>query len=186
MTVPYTKTIKKNIDYWWLYLLSGLLLTGAGIWISISPAAAYVSLSILFAIGILLTGILETIFAVTASRSLHGWGWTLAGGVLDMVIGSYLLTYPLLTMQVLPFIVGFWLLFRGISAIGFSFDMKSYHVGKWWLLLVLSILILIFGFMILAVPAFGILNIIIWTALSFISAGGFRILLAFKLRELSN
>jgi uncharacterized membrane protein HdeD (DUF308 family) len=37
--------------------------------------------------------------------------------------------------------------------------------------------------MILAVPAFGVANIIAWTGLSFIFAGVFRIILAFRLRK---
>jgi len=186
MTQTISKTIKKSISYWWLFLITGLLLILAGIWIFTSPAEAYVSLSILFAVSILVIGILEASFAITARRSLDGWGWTLASGILDIVIGTYLLAYPLISMQVLPFILGFWLLFRGISAIGFAFDMRSYHAANWGMLLVLGILIIFFGCMVLVVPAFGVLNIIVWTALSFIAAGVFRVVLAFRLKKLSH
>lgn len=181
-----SKTIKKSISYWWIFFLTGLLLTGIGIWIFASPVEAYVSLSILFAVGIFITGVLETLFAIIARKAIDGWGWTLAGGILDIVIGIYLMTYPLVTMQVLPLILGFWLLFRGFSAIGFALDMKSYKTSGWGWLLALGVVIIIFGCMILAVPAFGVLNIIIWTSLSFIAAGLFRIVLAFRLKKLSN
>jgi len=176
--------IRGAINYWWLLLLSGLIFIGIGIWIFSSPAAAYLSLSLLFAIGILAIGIFETAFAITARGSLHGWGWILAMGILDILIGGYLLAYPAVTMAVLPFILGFWLIFRGVSAIGSAFDMKAYGIGGWVWFLILAIAIIFFGFMVLAVPAFGVVNIVIWTALSFIAAGVFRIFLGFSLRRL--
>lgn len=178
-----SKSLRSVISYWWLFLLTGIILVGIGVWIFASPTKAYISLSMLFAMGMLVTGILETIFAITARKSIEGWGWTLAGGILDIIIGTYLMTYPLVTMEVLPLILGFWLLFRGASAIGFAFDIKKTHASGWGILLTVGIFILIFGIMVLAVPAFGALNIIIWTALSFIAAGLFRVILAFKLKK---
>jgi uncharacterized membrane protein HdeD (DUF308 family) len=74
--------------------------------------------------------------------------------------------------------------FRGFSAIGFALDMKSYGATDWSWLLLLGIAVVFFGFMILAVPAFGVANIIIWTGLSFIAAGVFRVFLALRLRKL--
>jgi uncharacterized membrane protein HdeD (DUF308 family) len=87
-------------------------------------------------------------------------------------------------MAILPYVLGFWLLFRGFSAIGVAFDVKSYGAPDWGWLLVLGIGIIFFGFMILAVPAFGVANIVVWTGLAFISAGVYRIFLALRLRKL--
>lgn len=185
MTQSFSQNIKASVQYWWLFLLTGILLTGIGIWIFVSPAAAYVTLSVLFAVSMLVTGIFESVFALTVRRSLRGWGWTFAGGILDMVIGIYLLSFPGISMLVLPFILGFWLLFKAFSAIGFSLDMRSHHEPYWGALLFTGILIGFLGFMVLAVPAFGVLNIIVWTALSFVTAGIFRIILAFRLKKLS-
>ncbi|MFI5154421.1 MAG: HdeD family acid-resistance protein [Chitinophagales bacterium] len=137
----------------------------------------------LFGASILTTGFFETVFAISARKSMEGWGWTLASGLLDILIGVYLLTYPAVTMVILPFVLGFWLLFRGFSAVGFSFDIKSYGDSNWGWFLLLAIGIILFAFMILAVPAFGVANIIVWTALSFIFAGVFRIILAFRLKK---
>lgn len=177
------KEIKEAVKYWWLLLLTGLILVAVGIWVFASPDTAYLSLSVLFGASILSIGFFEIIFAISARKSLEGWGWTLAGGILDLVIGTYLLAFPAVTMAILPFILGFWLLFRGISAIGFSFDMKSYGDLNWGWFLLFAIGIIFFAIMILAVPAFGVANIIVWTGLSFISAGVFRIILSFRLKK---
>ncbi len=178
------KKIKEAVKYWWLLLLTGLILVAVGILVFASPATAYLSLSILFGASILIIGFFETVFAISARRSLEGWGWTLASGLLDIAIGSYLLMYPAVTMAILPFVLGFWLLFRGFSAIGFSLDIKSYGDSNWGWFLLFAIGIIFFAFMILAVPAFGVANIIVWTGLAFIVAGVFRIFIALKLRKL--
>jgi uncharacterized membrane protein HdeD (DUF308 family) len=177
------KEIKEAVQYWWLLLLTGLVLVAVGIWVFASPATAYLSLSILFGASILTIGFFETVFAISASKSLKGWGWTLASGLLDIVIGSYLLLYPAVTMAILPFVLGFWLLFRGFSAIGLSFELKSYGDSSWGWFLLFALGIILFAFMILAVPAFGVANIIAWAGLSFIFTGVFRIILAFRLKK---
>jgi len=180
------KSVKEAINYWWLMLLTGIILVIVGAWVFASPVAAYLSLSVLFGASILFVGIIESSFAISARKSLDGWGWTLASGLLDILIGIYLLSYPAITMSVLPFVLGFWLLFRGFSAFGIAFDMKSYGAKDWGWMLVIAIITIFFGFMVLAVPAFGALNIIIWTGLSFLFAGIFRIILAFRLKKLKN
>ncbi|MGZ5219764.1 MAG: HdeD family acid-resistance protein [Chitinophagaceae bacterium] len=183
MAATIFKEIKEAVNYWWLLLLTGLILVAVGIWVFSSQATAYLSLSFLFGASILSIGFFETVFAISARKSLEGWGWTLAGGLLDMVIGAYLLAYPAITMAILPFVLGFWLLFRGFSAVGFSFDMKAYGDLNWGWYLLIAIGIIFFAVMILAVPAFGVANIIAWTGLSFIFAGVFRIILAFRLKK---
>ena len=180
------KEAKEAVKYWWLLLLTGLIMVAVGIWVFASPAAAYISLSILFGASILTIGFFETVFSISARKSLEGSDWTLASGLLDLVIGAYLLTYPGVTMAILPFVLGFWLLFRGFSALGFSFDMKSYGDLNWGWFLIFAIGIIFFAFMILTVPSFGVANIIIWTGLSFIFAGVFRIILAFRLKKWKN
>jgi len=57
-------TIKFVSPYWWLMLLGGIVLIALGAWTFASPAAAYLSLSLLFAIGILMAGGLEVIFSL--------------------------------------------------------------------------------------------------------------------------
>jgi uncharacterized membrane protein HdeD (DUF308 family) len=74
MAQSFLKTIRESINYWWLILLSGVLLIIVGIWVISSPIESYLSLSLLFAWGILLTGIFEIIFAVSNRKSMDSWG----------------------------------------------------------------------------------------------------------------
>lgn len=185
MTQTVSKPLKQEVSYWWLFLLTGIVLISVGLWIFASPAKAYKTLTILFAVSILVTGVLETIFAVTARKWIDGWGWTLLSGIFELAIGTFLVAYPAFTITILPFILGFWLLSRGVLVIGFALYMKSYHAGTWGVLLVVGILTIYMGFMVLAMPAFGILNIIWGTGLSLVAAGILKIVLAYRLKGLT-
>ncbi len=177
-----TSSIKLVSPYWWLMLLGGLALIALGVWTFASPATAYLSLSLLFAIGILIAGILEIIFSLSATF-VPGWGWLLAGGLFDSFIGGYLLAYPVLTMVVLPLLVGVWILFRGFMAVGHAFDARSRKLTGWGWLLFTGIVVILLAMLILANPAWGVVNIILWTGLAFIFAGIFRVYLSFRLRS---
>lgn len=165
---------------WWLILLGGILLLLLGIWTIASPAQAYLSLSLVFAAGILTAGIFELAFSFWGAGS----GWTVVSGIVDLFIGCYLLAFPAVTMIALPFILGFWILIRGFMAIGGALELRALGAGGWGWLVFTGIVILLLAGTILAYPAWGVANIIIWTGLAFIFAGIFRIWLSFKLKKL--
>jgi len=180
------KAVKNVTRHWWLMLFAGVLLIGLGVWVIIAPVDSYLSLSMTFAVGMVLAGLFEVMFSITNYKHIQGWGWTLAGGMIDLFLGAYLLYYPLLTMIVLPLIIGFWMLFRGFMAIGSSIELRAYGMMDWGWLMFTGIMIIVVALIILGNPLFGIINIIIWTALAFIISGIFRIYLALKLREFRN
>jgi len=182
------KTKYMNHDasqYWWLMFCSGMLFIVLGIWMLAAPVSSYLSLSLLFAFGMIFAGIFETTFAISNHKRLHGWGWTLSGGLIDIVLGSYLLNFPLLTMVVMPIIIGLWMLFRGFMAISSSIELRAYGVLDWVWLLLTGILIVVLSVLIIGDPFFGDINIVVWTAFAFLLSGIFRILLSLQLRGLA-
>lgn len=56
------------VQSWWLMLCAGILFIALGIWIFISPVASYISLSLLFANGMMLAGLLEVTFSIVNHR----------------------------------------------------------------------------------------------------------------------
>lgn len=177
------KSIKAFTNKWWISLVLGILLILTGIWIFRTPLQSYVSLSILFSIAIFVTGLVEISFSILNRKNIEGWGWYLVGGILDMLIGTLLLTHPLLTMMILPYYVAFWLLFRGAIAIGTSIQLKNYQIATWWWPLIFGIATILFSFLMLAHPEIGGLTIVILTALAFISFGVFHIAFAIALNR---
>ena len=123
-----------------------------------------------FSIVIIVIGISEIMNAFAGGNSRH-WGWGLFIGLLDLIIGFILLIHPIITEDILPYIVGFILMFKSIDYIAESLQMSSLKIRGWGWIFIAGIITLFFSFMIVFYPLFGIFNIIIWTGLSFIFAG---------------
>ena len=118
------------VKNWWMSLLLGLLYIAVALCLLFAPVSSYVALSVIFSISILVSGILEVFFAAGNKKTISSWGWYLAGGIIDLLIGIYLVFYPLVSMELIPFIVAFWLMFRGFTLCGYSTDFETlWHEG---------------------------------------------------------
>jgi uncharacterized membrane protein HdeD (DUF308 family) len=178
-------TINTQLKNWWLFLLKGLVFLAAGIYIFSQPLAGYVSLSILFSIVILASGFSQIFFA-SMNSGMKGWGWTLVSGIIDVVIGTYLLSYPLVTMATLPLFLGFWLVFRSFFLMGISFELKSYGIAAWGWVLAGGVLLLLAALYIINNPVAGVASIVAISATAFIIGGIMEIMLAFKIKEVGH
>lgn len=119
------------------------------------------------------------------SNKHQNWGWSLALGILSIVVGLLLLLNPAISMATLPFYVGFTLLFRSISGMVTAYEMKQYGILDWGTLMVTAVLGLIFSFILLWNPVFAGINVVVWTAVAFIILGIYTIYFSFKMRKLN-
>ena len=124
-------TVNSQIKNWWVSLLLGILYVAFGIFLMFTPLSSYVALSILFAVAMFVSGIFEIIFSISNKNTISSWGWYLASGIIDFIIGLFLMANVNLSMEVLPFVVAFWLMFRGFSSVGYSMDLKRYGTHNW-------------------------------------------------------
>ncbi len=53
------------------------------------------------------------------------------GGLLSLAAGIILIIYPGISIVILPFVVGFTLLFLSFLLMGFSFEMKNLGILNW-------------------------------------------------------
>ena len=120
--------LQQEVKNWWISLILGILYVIVAISLMFSPLSGYAVLSILFSVSMLFSGLLEISFAVSNRRRVSSWGWYLAGGIIDMILGFYLIAYPMLSMEVIPFIIAFWLMFRGFSSVGYAMDLSLIHI----------------------------------------------------------
>ena len=184
MTQSIFKTVKTSVKNWWVHLLIGILFVIMGFWVMFTPLASYIGLSIFFSVIIFISGLVEIIFAVSNRDQIDGWGWFLAAAIFDFLFGIILISYPGITITILPILLAFWLMFKGFSAIGTSIDLKHYKVSAWGWLLFVGIACILFAVLIIANPLIGGLSIVYMTAFAFISIGIFRIMLSLKLRKM--
>ncbi|HYK45441.1 MAG TPA: DUF308 domain-containing protein [Parafilimonas sp.] len=176
-------TIKNGIKNWWWFLIMGIASLVAGAAIFAKPAESYITLSVLFSIIMASTGFSQIVFSISERRYLKNWGWTLVSGILDFALGTYLMIYPAITMATLPFIVGFYLLFRAIYLIGASIELSSIGIKGWGWLLTGGVVLLALGFLTLYYPAVGAIGIVACSGYAFIVSGIFSIVLAFQLKS---
>lgn len=172
----------RSYKYWWLMLIIGILSVLCGIWVFRNPIESYFALTTYFCIMFILFGINEIVHAF-ANQRYRNWGWGLATGIIDVIIGCIFLANLEWAIDILPYAVGFILMFLGIDFIGWSTQMQSLKVRNWGWVLTGGILTLIFSFLIIFHPLFGVFNIIIWTGLAFIFGGISAIMFSLALRK---
>lgn len=179
--------VKREMKYWWISPIIGILAIILGIWCITTPWATIISLSIIFGAIFLVTGIFTIIFAISNKDSLHGWGWTLMSGIIDILFGIIILSLPIEVITlVLAYFVGFYVMFQSIWSIGTATELYSKKVNGWGWLLTLAIIGLILSIIFILSPAFTSGVIAYLVSLSFFVYGLFRIYYGFKLRSIKN
>jgi len=178
-------SLKSSVKHWYFPLILGIIFIAIGAWVLRTPVESYITLAILFSISFFMAGILEIIFSIANRKELRNWGWSLASGIIDFLIGVLLVSIPAISIVVLPVYVGFAIMFRSILAIGWSVELHDMAVLNWGYMLVMGILGLMFSFILLWNPLFAGMTIVFYTSLAFIFIGFFYIFLSFRLKKLS-
>ena len=179
-------TVMPLAKKWWINLLLGLLFVSLGIWVLITPLTSYVSLTIFFSLALATAGAFEIFAAIFYRKGIKNWRRYLTGGVIDLVVGGYLLFSPLITMAVLPYILAFWMLYKGVMIIGISSKLNSRNYSSWVLTLAYGLTIMVYAFLIMIYPNFGGMSIVYAMALAFVTLGMFNISSAYHFYKMVN
>ena len=174
-------------------MLLGIIFFIVGIVVFFEPGGTYLALSVLFGIVVILSGAFE-LYLGTKAPTGSGKGWYIAGGVVEILLGILLaldiallflmLCTPSMLFTILPFVLGFWLLFRGFMAVGVASEMMGVGIkGAGWTM-TLGILVIISAFLVLFNPIIGIGVVVFWVGLSLLLAGVDLIAHAVTLRRL--
>lgn len=174
---------RHSIDNWQLSMLLGIIFFIVGIVVFFEPGGTYLALSVLFGIVVILSGAFE-LYLGTKTPTGSGKGWYIAGGVIEILLGILLLCTPSMLFTILPFVLGFWLLFRGFMAVGVASEMMGVGIkGAGWTM-TLGILVIISAFLVLFNPIIGVGVVVFWVGLSLLLAGVDLIAHAVTLRRL--
>lgn len=158
------------LKYWWLLLVLGIIMIVLGAAIFIFPLFSYITMSLLFGITILISGIFYMV--MSASKTLKGRGWLFVAGLIELLFGIFLTLWPAVSAAVLPYILGFWLLFKGFTLIGIGADMSDVKGSGWGWSILWALAMIICAFIIIIYPIiFGVEAVIIWVGISCLVAG---------------
>jgi len=95
-------------------LLFGVLTLVVGISLLYNPLGGMISLTLLVAVLFLVLGVVKLMYAFSL-RPLSGWGWTLASGILSIILGIMILAdFPWAAASVLGILLGVELISNGV------------------------------------------------------------------------
>ena len=107
-----------------LTLLSGILGVVLGLMLLGNPIQGGITLTILLASFLFVSGIFKAVAAVT--HRFGGWGWLLLSGVIDVVLGVLIwLELPMSGLTIIGLLVGISIIFRGVSWLMLGLTLKQ-------------------------------------------------------------
>ncbi len=175
------KSKRKN---WWMYLLRGVLFIIVAILIFRNPLASLMGLTSVIGFLTLFTGIIFVMGSISVRKLYNKWGWTLALGILDILLGGALLFSPALTAPLLIIFIGVWTVAIGMMESGLSLGLKKLRFKKWWVLLIMGLLSILFGGLIIFKPLIGALSVTMFMGMHFLFYGSYLIAKGFQKEEI--
>jgi uncharacterized membrane protein HdeD (DUF308 family) len=169
---------------WWAMALRGLVAMLFGIAAFMWPGITLWLLVALFGSYALLNGIFTVVEAFSRDVSRERWWALLFEGVVGSAIGVVtLIIGPWVTALGLLYLIAFWAIvtgvFEAITAIRLRHEIRSE-----WLMALIAILSMAFGFLLVAFPLTGALSVILIIGAFAFATGALMIAFAFKLRSL--
>lgn len=168
---------------WQVQIIKGVLFVVLGVLAFFYPIEALLNLGLYIGYVSLFTGVLYLFYTITRKEGEHSSGWYLLEGLLDIVFGLIIITNPILTLEVIPFIVGFWVVFLGVIQISVGYALRHIvPVSNVWLL-VIGVLSIVFGFLIINAPVISSTAITTLLSIFFICYGVAHIITSLKIKD---
>lgn len=165
--------------FWYMILLRGIVLILLSVLIFMDPEKSWIAFTLYIGIGALASGFFILIKGFSEKRGEPGWGWSVFTGMIDLFLGYVLISHPSLTFETLPFIIGFWGAFYGISLIVSAFSSR----GSMLLKLISGILLFALANLIMFNPLFAGMTLAIWIAVLLMIAGLYSIFISYIIKE---
>ncbi|HUX87858.1 MAG TPA: DUF308 domain-containing protein [Chloroflexota bacterium] len=163
----------------WVYVAVGIISILFGLAAIFWPVHTVYALILLFGVFTIIDGILRFVGVFRAIGAHRPWWPSLLIGILDVVVGIFVLTNPGITAVFLLYVIAFWAILIGITEIFASLATAEF------LLLVVGIISVVFGFVLLGNPAAGALSLVIVIGVFAIVRGIILLFTAFRPPEMT-
>jgi uncharacterized membrane protein HdeD (DUF308 family) len=175
--MPVATVLVRN---WWALALRGALAVLFGVLAFVLPGLTVAFLIALFGVYALIDGVLAIVAGVKAAEHHERFGSLLLRGILGIAAGIVAFILPGPTAVVLTLMIGAWAIVTGVLEIVAAVHLHRAH-GE-WLLIANGALSVLFGLLLVIVPAVGILTLV-WIVGSYaIVFGLIMLMLAVRLR----
>src|SRR6195256_5928308 len=177
--VTVVHTLKLN---WWLLALRGLVAVLFGLLAFMWPGATLITLVWLFGAFALVNGILSLILAAKAPKGYPRVGSLILGGLLGILAGLLTFVMPGITALGLVILIALWAIVTGIMELVTALRLRKIITNEWLLVLV-GVLSVVFGVLLILMPAAGALALIWWIGIWALVLGILLMVLAFRMRH---
>ncbi len=166
---------------WWAIVLRGVCAIIFGAIAILAPAAAILSLVLLFSAYMFVDGVLGILAGVRAARAGERWGLLIAEGVLNLIVAVVALLWPAAAALAFELVIAAWAILTGalLAVAAFRLD-KAY--GRWWLALG-GVVSIVFGVLLVIAPVAGLVVLTWWLGGYALAFGVMLLILGFKLRS---
>jgi uncharacterized membrane protein HdeD (DUF308 family) len=176
-------TLARN---WWAIALRGVAAILFGILAFFWPGITLFVLIIFFGAYLFVDGIFSIVAAVRAAGEQERWWLLLIQGILGVLAGLVAFFWPGLTALALLYFIAAWAIVTGALEIAAAIRLRREIVGEWALGLS-GALSVIFGVLLVVLPAPAGLLSLVWLVGAYAVASGVLLLiLAFRVRSLAS
>lgn len=156
----------KSYKNWWIFLIYGILAIIFGIIALDNPIATLDVLILYFGILLIAGGFFQSIGAIIHSKT-KSWFFLLFEGILNILLGILIISFPLLAMEMFVLFVGIWMFINGFSQLVTVFGVK-HGIPHKGLIIINGILGVILGFVLIINPfagTFALSYLVGWSAI---------------------
>jgi len=170
------------IRNWWAFALRGVLGILFGLAAFLFPGITLGALVLLFGAYAVVDGVFAVVTGIRAAEHRERWGVLLLEGIAGIAAGVLAFAWPALTALVLLYLVAGWSIIRGALKIAAAIRLRRTIQGEWLLGLNAAFSVL-FGVLLIAMPAIGLLTLVWLVGAYAVLFGALLLGLAFRLRR---
>jgi uncharacterized membrane protein HdeD (DUF308 family) len=172
---------RELVDKWWLLAIKGVVAIILGIILISYPVKTQVVITWIIGFFALIEGLLVSLIAIIKHKKFENWGLILIRGIFGILLGVILFAWPGLSLAVILFLTGLWLLVVGIVLIFEAIALRKEDVGE-WLIAALGIILILFGLFIIKNPELSLSIIGVVLGLMMLLNGIVNVAFSFQLK----
>lgn len=115
----------KKLERVWTIIFQGILAIIVGLIIFSWPGITVAALYFIFALWMMITGIIVIVQAILHRHDVPGEWLLIASGLIMLMFGMLLINNPQISVAIVGILFGLSLLFNGVMTIAFGFQVRS-------------------------------------------------------------